>query len=103
MARVDIERQMQLESKRLQFAKSELKRRGVQFNVVEQRPERKNVDAIKFETAKLIDFCQDGKNDVNKKEWNDNAKAEANQLWSLAQTAYEEAALWAAKAATYGL
>jgi hypothetical protein len=75
----------------------------VQFNVVEQRPERKNVDAIKFETAKLIDFCQDGKNDVNKKEWNDNAKAEANQLWSLAQTAYEEAALWAAKAATYGL
>ena len=40
---------------------------------------------------------------MNKKEWNDNAKAEANQLWSLAQTAYEEAALWAAKAATYGL
>lgn len=73
------------------------------FNVVEQKPERANVDAIKYETAKLIDFCNDGKVDVNAKEWNDNAKAEANRLYSLAQTAYEEAAMWAVKAATYGL
>lgn len=65
--------------------------------------QRKNVDEIKFETAKLIDFCNDGKTDVNQKEWNDNAKSEANRLWSLAQTAYEEAAMWAVKAATYGL
>ncbi len=75
----------------------------VKFNVVEQVAERKNVDAIKYETAKLIDFCNDGKTDVGQKEWNDNAKAEANRLWSLAQTAYEEAAMWAVKAATYGL
>lgn len=75
----------------------------VKFNVVEREAERKNVDAIKYETAKLIDFCNDGKTDVNGKEWNDNAKSEANRLWSLAQTAYEEAAMWAVKAATYGL
>lgn len=75
----------------------------VKFNVVEREAERKNVDAIKYETAKLIDFCVDGKSDVAQKEWNDNAKSEANRLWSLAQTAYEEAAMWAVKAATYGL
>lgn len=75
----------------------------VKFNVVEGAAERKNVDAIKYETAKLIDFCNDGKTDVNSKEWNDQAKAEANRLWALAQTAYEEAAMWAVKAATYGL
>lgn len=75
----------------------------VKFNVVERAEERKNVDTIKYETAKLIDFCNDGKTDVNGKEWNDNAKSEANRLWSLAQTAYEEAAMWAVKAATYGL
>lgn len=75
----------------------------VNFNVVERVEERKNVDEIKYETAKLIDFCQDGKIDVGQKEWNDNSKSEANRLWSLAQTAYEEAAMWAVKAATYGL
>lgn len=75
----------------------------VEFNVVESKAERANVDAIKYESAKLIDFCEDGKKDVNNKEWNQNAKNEANRLWSLAQTAYEEAAMWAVKAATYGL
>lgn len=75
----------------------------VKFNVVEREAERKNVDAIKYESAKLIDFCEDGIADVNQKEWNDNAKGEAKRLWSLAQTAYEEAAMWAVKAATYGL
>ena len=75
----------------------------VNFNVVAQKPERANVDAIKFETAKMIDFCEDGKKDVNNKEWNQNAKNESNRLWSLAQTTYEEAAMWAVKAATYGL
>lgn len=75
----------------------------IKFNVVDQAAERKNVDAIKYESAKLIDFCEDGKSDVKSKEWNDNAKSEAIRLWSLAQTAYEEAAMWAVKAATYGL
>ena len=75
----------------------------VAFNVVERVEERKNVDAIKYESAKLIDFCQDGIKDTSQKEWNDNAKGEAIRLWSLAQTAYEEAAMWAVKAATYGL
>ena len=75
----------------------------VKFNVVENVAERKNVDAIKYESAKLIDFCEDGIKDAKAKEWNDNAKGEAIRLWSLAQTAYEEAAMWAVKAATYGL
>ena len=75
----------------------------VKFNVVESKEERANVDAIKYESAKLIDFCEDGKKDVNNKQWNQNAKNEANRLWSLAQTSYEEAAMWAVKAATYGL
>ncbi len=75
----------------------------VKFNVVESKAERANVDAIKYDTAKLIDFCEDGKKDVKAKEWNDGAKAEASRLWSLAQTAFEEAGMWAVKAATYGL
>lgn len=75
----------------------------VKFNVVEQKAERANVDAIKYESAKLIDFCEDGKKDVKGKDWNDNAKVEASRLYSLAQTAYEEGAMWAVKAATYGL
>lgn len=75
----------------------------VKFNVVESKSERANVDAIKYDSAKLIDFCEDGKKDVKAKEWNDSAKAEASRLWSLAQTTYEEAAMWAVKAATYGL
>ena len=72
------------------------------FNVAENKAVRSNIDAIKQDTAKLIDFCVDGKSDTNAKEWNDNAKSEANRLWSLAQTAYEEAAMCAVKAATYG-
>lgn len=75
----------------------------VSFNVVQQKEQRSNVDEIKKESASLIDFCEEGKKDVNQKEWNQNAKNEANRLWSLAQTAYEEAAMWAVKAATYGL
>ncbi len=75
----------------------------VKFNVVEQAPQRKNVDVIKFESAKLIDFCEDGIKEVKEKEWNDRAKGEAIRLWSLAQTAFEEAAMWAVKAATYNL
>lgn len=75
----------------------------VKFNAVEGTAERGYVDAINYGTARLIDFCNDVKADVNDKDWNDNAKSEANRLWSLAQTAYEEAAMWAVKAATYEL
>ncbi len=75
----------------------------VSFNVVEQKEIRSNVDDIKKESASIIDFCEFGIRDVKQKQWNDNAKGEAIRLWSLAQTAYEEAAMWAVKAATYGL
>lgn len=45
------------------------------------------VDKIKYETAKLINFCE-------------LMKAKQPRLVALAQTAYEEAAMWAVKAAT---
>lgn len=74
----------------------------VSFNVATGTA-KTNVNAIKEESAKLIDFCEDGIADAKAKEWNDNAKGEAIRLWALAQTTYEEAAMWAVKAATYGL
>lgn len=45
------------------------------------------VDHIKLKTAELIDLCQ-------------TLKPLDDRLASLAQTAYEEAAMWAVKAAT---
>jgi hypothetical protein len=48
------------------------------------------VDQIKQETAKLIDLCE-------------TLKPLDGRLASLAQTAYEEAAMWAVKAATAAL
>jgi len=45
------------------------------------------VDQIKQQTARLIDLCEE-------------LKAKDPRLASLAQTAYEEAAMWAVKAAT---
>lgn len=50
------------------------------------------VDKIKQQSAALIDICDNGKV---------GAQAEAARLWALAQTAYEEAAMWAVKAATF--
>ena len=47
------------------------------------------IDTIKLNTAKLIDFCE-------------TLKAKDPRLAALAQTAYEEAAMWAVKAATAG-
>lgn len=73
------------------------------FNVATGNAVRSNIDAIKQDSASLIDFCETGIGEVKAREWNDNAKGEAIRLWSLAQTAYEEAAMWAVKAATYGL
>ena len=45
------------------------------------------VDEIKQQSARLIDLCE-------------TLKAKDPRLASLAQTAYEEAAMWAVKAAT---
>ena len=75
----------------------------IKFNVAENGAIRSNIDAIKQESAALIDFCESGITEVKERDWNDYAKGEAIRLWALAQTAYEEAAGWAVKAATYGL
>ncbi len=57
------------------------------------------VESIKSLTAQLIDICEDIKrNDTTPP----NIFAETVRLCSLAQTAYEEAAMWATKAATAG-
>lgn len=45
------------------------------------------VDSIKAKSAELINLCED-------------LKAKDGRLASLAQTSYEEAAMWAVKAAT---
>lgn len=52
------------------------------------------VESIKSLTAQLIDICGDLVSDP--------PIGEQLRLRSLAQTAYEEAAMWAVKAATYG-
>lgn len=55
------------------------------------------VSRIKQKSAELIDLCEESRTkgavppDV-----------ESNRLWSLAQTHYEDAAMWAVKAATTG-
>ncbi len=65
------------------------------------------VTKIKNDSAKLIDLCQAMKNDEIVKPENDTpAKLQENagekfRLIALAQSAYEEAAMWAVKAATY--
>ena len=48
-----------------------------------------SVDQIKQKSAELIDLCE-------------GLKAQDPRLAALAQTAYEEAAMWAVKAATTG-
>lgn len=52
------------------------------------------VSTIKQRTAELIDLC-----DANKRE-SKPANSEVNRLWALAQTHFEDAAMWAVKAAT---
>lgn len=57
-----------------------------------------DVDTIKRLSADLINFCED-----KKESWDGNhglISSEKNELYSLAQRAYEEAAMWAVKAAT---
>mgnify|MGYP007125641614 CR=1 FL=1 len=71
------------------------------FNVSEDKAQRSNVDVLKQESASLIDFCESGKQAaLANEEKNQSWKSESARLWSLAQTAYEEAAMWAVKAAT---
>lgn len=65
-----------------------------QMTLGEQRVRRtfnpssnRQVEEIKIATAELIDMCEE-------------LKAKDARLAALAQTAYEEAAMWAVKAAT---
>jgi hypothetical protein len=53
------------------------------------------VDRIKQKTAELIDEC-----DLCASE--DQDSSERKRLWALAMTHYEDAAMWAVKAATFG-
>ena len=54
------------------------------------------VTKIKRHTADLIDLCEEGRN----KAGDGRSGLEEQRLWSLAMTTYEEAAMWAVKAAT---
>lgn len=53
------------------------------------------VDQIKQKTAELINLCSDAKTTGHHL-----IDGETGRLWSLAMTSYEEAAMWAVKAAT---
>jgi hypothetical protein len=55
------------------------------------------VDQIKELTAELIDLCHE-----NSRAGQNEKSPEELRLWALAMTAYEEAAMWAVKAATTG-
>ena len=55
-----------------------------------------NVNFIKENSAKLITVCEDMKPKEGEK-----AEPEKLRLIALAQTTYEEAAMWAVKAATF--
>jgi hypothetical protein len=59
------------------------------------------VDQIKQKTAELIDICDrlPGPKDTDSEEGRA-AYGEFRRLMALAQTSYEEAAMWAVKAAT---
>jgi hypothetical protein len=52
------------------------------------------VSQIKQKSAGLIDLCEANRNAGS-------ADKEAQRLWALAQTHYEDAAMWAVKAATF--
>lgn len=74
----------------------------VDFNVTKDTL----VDQIKIKSAGLIDLMQTIKNDEVSKTYESSASqlqatsGEKLRLIALAQTAYEEAAMWAVKAAT---
>jgi hypothetical protein len=52
------------------------------------------VSQFKQKAAELIDLCERGRLDGS-------ADKEHQRLWSLAQTAFEDGAMWAVKAATF--
>lgn len=56
------------------------------------------VGQIKQKSAELIDLCEEHK--ARDYEPGRQTNSETNRLWALAQTAYEDAAMWAVKAAT---
>ena len=55
------------------------------------------VEEIKRKSAELIDLCEQHKRGTT----DAGADSEINRLWSLAQTHFEDAAMWAVKAATF--
>ena len=57
------------------------------------------VDRIKCTTAELIDICKREQDELYASA-SPQQQMEVGRLWSLAMTAYEEAAMWAVKAAT---
>ena len=52
------------------------------------------VQQLKTKAAELIDLCEQGRNAGS-------VDGEHQRLWSLAQTQFENAAMWAVKAATF--
>jgi hypothetical protein len=56
--------------------------------------EKTDVATIKQMTAELIDLCEKLKHAGSR-------DGEHQRLWALAQTHYEDAAMWAVKAATF--
>jgi hypothetical protein len=52
------------------------------------------VDQIKQKAAEIIDLCEAGR-------INGSIDKEHQRLWALAQTHFEDAAMWAVKAATF--
>ena len=58
------------------------------------------VEAIKRKAAELIDLCEECKNDVRNAGETIGQHGEILRLWSLAQTEFEDGAMWAVKAAT---
>jgi hypothetical protein len=58
------------------------------------------VSQIKQKSAELIDLCEQHKFRAVDPKSSDPVGGEVNRLWSLAQTHYEDAAMWAVKAAT---
>jgi hypothetical protein len=55
------------------------------------------VSQIKQKTAELIDLCEQYRQATPASKLN----PESGRLWSLAMTHYEDAAMWAVKAATF--
>ena len=55
------------------------------------------VDQFKQKSAELINLCAAKSRMIEGK-----LGSEEHRLWALAMTAYEEAAMWATKAATHG-